>query len=111
MLLLTVTPVDHAEPGRAQQSAIFVNGNGIWNGFWSAAVHVKVDKRADVPFLAKLVSGIVVMGGIQTDVPDGDIWVDRLKFAQGDDGADAVVPPGVEETDVEREISADICIV
>lgn len=51
------------------------------------------------------------MGGIQTDVSDGDIWVDRLKFIQGDDGAETVVPLGVEETDVEREINAGICIM
>lgn len=74
--------VDHAEFAHAQRSAVFVNGDGIRNGLRPTAVRIEIDKKTNVPFLAKLVSGIVVMGGIQTDVPDGDIRVDRLKFVR-----------------------------
>ena len=82
MLLFTVPPVDHTEPGHAQGCAVFIDGDRARNGIRAAAVGIKVNKRSDVPFLAESISGIVVMGGIQTDVPDGDIRVDRLKFVR-----------------------------
>ena len=51
------------------------------------------------------------MGGIQTKIPDGNIGVERFKFAQGDDGADAVVPSGIEESDVEGKVNTRIRVV
>lgn len=62
VLLFAVTPVDHTETGHAQGSAIIINSDGSGNRIRPAPVYVQVDKRADVPFLAKLISGIVVMG-------------------------------------------------
>ena len=62
MLLSAVAPVDHTEPGHAQGCAVIINGDGIRNGIRPAPVGVQVDKRADVPFPAEPVSGIVVMG-------------------------------------------------
>ena len=111
MFLFTVAPVDHTETGHAQGSAVLVNRDGIRDGIRPSAVTVEVDKRTDLPFLAKPIGGIVVMGGVQTDVPDRDVRVDGLKFTQGDNGADAVVPPGVKETDMEGEVNAGICVV
>ncbi len=46
------------------------------------------------------------MGGVQADIPDGDIRVDCPEFPEGDDGADAVVPPGVQETDMQGQVNA-----
>jgi len=51
------------------------------------------------------------MGGVQTNVPDGDIGIDSLKFPEGDNGADAVVPSGIQEADMEREVNAGIRIM
>lgn len=91
MLLFTVPPVDHTEPGHAQGCAVFIDGDGVRDGIRAAAVGIKVNKRPDLPFLAEPISGIVVMGGVQADVPDRDIRVDGPEFPEGDDGADAVV--------------------
>ena len=46
------------------------------------------------------------MGGVQADIPDGDIRVDCPEFPEGDNGADAVVPSGVEETDMQGQVNA-----
>lgn len=72
---------------------------------------VAVNKRPDLPFLAEPVGGIVVMGGVQADIPDRDIRVNGLKFPEGDNGTDAVVPPGVQETDMQWQVNADPGIV
>ena len=111
MLLFTVPPVDHTVPGQAQGSAVFVNGDRIRNGRWPAAVIIQVNEGAYLPFLAKAIGGIVVIGRIQAEVTDRDIGVDGHKFAQGDNGGDTVVPPGIYETDMEREVNAKVRIM
>ena len=103
MLLFTVPPVDHTEPGHAQGCAVFIDGDRARNGIRAAAVGIKVNKRSDVPFLAESISGKVVMGGVQADVPDRDIRVNGPEFPEGDDGADAVVASGIQETDMESQ--------
>lgn len=111
MLLFTVPPVDHTEPGHAQGCAVFIDGDRARNGIRAAAVGIKVNKRSDVPFLAESISGIVVMGGVQADVPDRDIRVNGPEFPEGDDGADAVVASGIQETDMEGQVDPGFCIM
>lgn len=111
MLLFTVPPVDHAQSSHAQWSAVPINGDGARDGIRAATVGIKVNKRPDVPFLAEAISGIVVMCGVQAEVPERDIRVDGLKFPEGDDGADAVVAPGIQETDMQRQVDTVLCIV
>ena len=110
MFLLAVSPVDHTEPSHAQGSAVRVNGDGAWNRIRASPVGIKVDKRPDIPFLAKSVSGVVVMGGVQADVPDRDIRVNGFKFPEGDDGADTVVASGIQETDMQGQVNTKFCI-
>lgn len=43
------------------------------------------------------------MGGIQAQVPDGNVRVDSFDLPEGDDGADAVVSACIQEMDVEGE--------
>ena len=111
MLLFTVPPVDHAVTGHTQGRAILINQEGAWNGSWSSAVRVQVDERPDIPFLAEAISSIIVMCRIQADIPDGDIRVDRLKFTKGNNGAYTVVPSGIQETDMHRQINANVRIM
>lgn len=111
MLLFTVPPVDHAEPGHAQRCAVCVNRDGVRNGIRPSPVRVQVDKRADVPFLAKPISGIIVMCRAKAEVSDRDIRIHGFKFPEGDDGADAVVFPGIQKTDMQGQVNADLCIV
>lgn len=80
MFLFTVPPVDHAEPGHAQWCSISVNGYGVRDGTRAPPVRVEVNKRADVPFLTKLIGGIVVMCRVQAEVPDRDIRINGFKF-------------------------------
>ena len=51
------------------------------------------------------------MCGVQADVPDRDIRIDGFKFPKGNDGADTVVPFGIQETDMEWEVKADLRIM
>ncbi len=111
MLLFTVTPVDHPQASHAQGSTVFVNGDGARDGVRSAAVVIEVDERPDPPFPAEAIGGIVVMCGIQAEIPDGDVRVDGLKFAKADDSADAVMPSCIEEADMEWEVDADVSIM
>jgi len=107
--LFTVPPVDHAEPGHAQRCAVCVNGDGVRNGIRPSPVRVPIDKRADVPFLTKLIG--VVMCRVQAEVSDRDIRIHGFKFPEGGDGADAVVSPGIQKTDMQGQVNADLCIV
>ncbi len=111
MLLFTISPVDHAQAGHTQGSAVTINGDGVRNGVRPSPVTVEVNKRPDLPFLAEPIGGIVVMGGVQADIPDRDIRINGLKFPEGDNGADAVVPPGVQKTDMQWQVNADPGIV
>ena len=111
MLLFTVSPVDHTVTGHAQGSAIFVNGDRIRNGLWPAAVIIQVNEGSYFPFLAKAIGSIVVIGRIQAEVTDRDIGVDGLKFAQGDNGCDTVVPPGINETDMQRKVNTKVRVM
>ena len=106
MLLFTVSPVDHTQAGHAKGRAVRVNGDGVRDGIRAAPVSVEVNERADVPFLAEAISGIVVMGGVQAEVPDRDIRVKRLEFPEGDNGAYAVVASGVQETEMQGQVNA-----
>ena len=111
MFLFTVPPVDHAVTGHAQRGAVCINRNRAGDGIRSALVGVEVDKRPDVPFFAKSISGIVVMCGIKAEVTDRDIRVNGFKLPQGDDSADAVMPPGIQETDMHGEVDANVIIM
>lgn len=111
MLLLTVPPVDHTETGHTQWGAVFINGDRIRDGIRAPPVGIKVNKRPDIPFLAEGVSGIVVMGRVQADIPDRDIWVNGFKFPEGDDGADAVMASGIQEADMQGQVNTDGGIV
>ena len=111
MLLFTVPPVDHTEPGHAQRGAVLINGDGVRDGIRASPVSVEVNERPDIPFLAEPISGIVVMCGVQADIPDRDVRVKSPEFPEGDNGAYAVMPPGVQETDMQRQIDTVLCIV
>lgn len=111
MFLFTVAPVDHSVTGHTQRSAIRINRDRSGNGIGPATVCVEVDERADAPFFAKSVSGIVVMCGIKAEVSDRDVRVNGPKFPQGDDGADTVVPPGIEEADMQWEVKTNVRIM
>ena len=65
----------------------------------------------DVPFLTKLIGGIVVMCRVQAEVPDRDIRMNGFKFPEGDDGTDAVMSSGIQKTDMQRQVNTDLCIV
>lgn len=75
MLLFTIAPVDHTQACHAKGSAVTVNGNRIRDGRRPAAVFIEVDEVSDLPLLAEPIGRIVVMGGVQADVPDRDIGV------------------------------------
>ena len=107
MLLSAVLPVDHAETGPTQRGADFTNGDGIW----ASPVSVEVNERPDIPFLAEPISGVVVMGGVQADIPDRDVRVKCPEFPEGNNGADAVIAPGVQEADMQGQINAIFCIM
>lgn len=111
MLLFAVAPVDHTQPCHAKRGAVCVNGYGVRDGTRFSAVRVEVNEGADLPFLAKPISGIIIMGGVQADIPDRDIRVDSLKFPEGDDGADAVVPPGIQKADMQGQVNTDFSVV
>ena len=111
MFLFTVSPVDHAVASHAQGSAVCVNGDRIRDGIGSAAVVIQVNERPELPFFTKVVGSIVIIGRIQTEVTDRDIRVDSLKFPEGNKGGDTVVPPGIQEADMEREVNADVSIM
>ena len=111
MFLFAVPPVDHAQAGHAQGGAVFVDGNRVRDGIGPAAVGVEINKRLEFPFLAERVGGIVVMCRVQAEIFDRDIRIYGLKFPEGDDGAYAVMPPGVQETDMYRQVNPEISIV
>lgn len=95
MLLFAVSPVDHTEPGPTQRCAVPVDPDGVRDRVRPSPVGVEINEGADAPFLAKAVSSVVVMGGVQAEVTDGDVRVNGSELAEGDDGADAVMPPGI----------------
>ncbi len=111
MLLPAVSPVGHTETGHTQRGAVPINGDRIRDGIRTSPAGIQVNKRADIPFLAESVSGIVVMCGVQADVPGRDIRVNGLKFPKGDDGAGAVMASGIQEADMQGQVSTDVCIV
>lgn len=49
--------------------------------------------------------------GVQADVLDRDIRINGLKFPKGDDGTDAVVASGIQETDMQGQVNTGFCIV
>lgn len=111
MLLFTIAPVDHAQACHTQGSAVFVNRDGIRDGRGSAAVFIEVNERTDLPLVAEPIGGIVVMGRVQTEVTDVDIRVQGLELTQGDDGADAVMPSGIEEADMQWKVNANLRVM
>ena len=111
MLLFTVAPVDHTETGHAQRGAVPINGDGVRDGIRASPVRVKVNERPDLPFPAESISGIVVMCGVQADIPDRDVRVKSPEFPEGDNGTYAVIAPGVQETDMQGQIDTVSCIM
>lgn len=111
MLLPAIPPVDHAVTSHAQRSAVYINRDGIRNGIRPAAVVIQINERPYLPFLAKAVGSIVVIGGIQAEVTDSDIRINGLKFPEGNDSRDAVVALGIEEAEMEREVNPGASIM
>ena len=107
----TETVVDHAQASLAEGGAVRVDGNGIGNGLWPAPVVIEVNKRLDIPAGAELVSRIIVMDGIQTEVPDPDMGIEGTEFGERDKDTDTVIAPGIQEADMEREIDLAAFII
>lgn len=111
MFLSAVSPVDHAETGHAQRGAVLIDGDGIRDGIRAAPVGIKINKRPDIPFLTQHISGVIVMGGVQADIPDGNIRVNGFKFPERDNGTDAVMTSGIQKADMQGQVKPDMCIV
>lgn len=106
-----VSPVDHAEASLADGSTIVLNTDGIRDGFRPSALGIEVNERPDSPAFAKVVRGIVVMSGIKAEVANGDVRVKGAEFPETDDGADAVVPPGIQETNMQGKVNPKLFIM
>lgn len=111
MFLFAIAPVDHTETGHAKRSAILINRDRVRDRAGTSPIRIEIDKSADIPFPAKLIGGIVVMSRVQAEISDRDIRIYGLKFPEGDNGTDTVVPSGIQETDMEREVNAGIRIM
>ena len=48
--------------------AVDVNIQTFWNGFRFSPVGIQVNKGYNVPFFTKLISRIIIMGRIQTEI-------------------------------------------
>lgn len=67
--------------GHTQGSTIFVNGDGLGDGFGPAAVHIKVNKRTDIPFLAEHVERMSKIKDLVTVPAPVRIRIGEMAFA------------------------------
>ena len=98
------SPVDHAETGLTDGCAIGINADMAGNCLGYPAIGIEVNKRADTPGFAEVIGRIVIMSRVQTKVFDRNIGIEGAEFPQGNEQADAVMPPGPQKTDVKRQI-------
>ena len=71
----TESPVDHAESGLTDGCTIGINADMAGNCLGSSTIGIEVNKRADIPCLAEIIGGIVIMCRVQAEVFDADVWV------------------------------------
>lgn len=95
-----IAPVYHPVTGLADGRSILIDYNFIRNGFWHAAAGIQVDKRPDAPCFTKVIRRVVVIGGIKTQILDGNIRVQATKFLKRNNPADTVVASCIQETDM-----------
>lgn len=107
----TEAPVDHPVTGLTERSAIRIDGNGIRYGCRPAALGVQVDKRTDLPGFAQMIGGIIVMCRVQAEIPDKDIGIQIPEFLEGNDGADAVMPAGIQDMKMQGKIDFPLFIM
>ena len=69
------SPVDHAESGLTDGCTIGINADMAGNCLGSSTIGIEVNKRADIPCLAEIIGGIVIMCRVQAEVFDADVRV------------------------------------
>lgn len=58
-----------------------------------------------------MIGRIVVMCRIQAEIPDEDIGIQIPEFLQGNDGADTVVPAGIQEMKMQGKIKFPLVVM
>lgn len=104
MFGLVISPADHAVPGTADGSTIFVNADGIRNGSRSASLGIQVNKRSDAPFLKELISWIIIIGRIKADTADGNIGCMLTQLMECDEPIYRIMACGTGKTKEKRKI-------
>lgn len=111
MFAFVISPADHAVAGAAQRGTVCVDGDGIRYGRRPAPVGIQVDKRSDPPALQEFISGIIVIGGIKTEVPYWNIRGMPPEFMQGNQRIDRVMTPGAGKAEHEGEVDPGVRVI
>ena len=105
---------DHLESAQTDRREVVVRispGGFTVNRLLATAMIVQVNERADFLIQEPHVGRIVVVGGIETDIPDGKLWVSGHELVEGDDASDRIMPGSGSHTKVNREVHGNIGIV
>lgn len=94
---LVKTVGNHGKAFQADGSPVFIDGDGVGDGFGSAAFIIEVNESADMPVFQQGIGGIVVHGGIQAHIPYGKRGHMFLQFMESDEEVDRVMPLGAGE--------------
>lgn len=102
---------DHTEPAAAQGRAIFVDLNGIRDGFWAAALIVKVNKGPYLPVFEELISRHVVHGGVKAHVLDGKGGHMLFQFMESDNETYGIMPLSTGEPQQQRNVGMEVAVM
>ena len=106
-----ISPADHAVPGTADGSTIFVNTEGIRNGSRSSPAGIQVNKGRAAPLLKELISWIIIIGRIKADTANGNIWCMFTQLMECDERIYRIMACGTGKTEEKRKIHLKLRIM
>ncbi len=101
----------HAQLFLAERRPVFVNGDGVRDGFRTAAFIIQVDKSPDISVFEQAVSGVIIHSGVKADVFNRKAGHMLFQFMEGHEEADGVMPPCAGKAQEQGDVGPEFAVI
>lgn len=106
-----ITVWSHAQFFLTERSSVFVNGDGVRDGFRPPAFIIQVDKSPDLFSFQQTVSRVIIHGGVQAHVFNGNSRHMFFQFMESDKEADRIMLPCAGEAQGQGDVSPEFTVI
>jgi len=91
--------------------AFIRQGDMGWISIFRSGLIIQINERANAPIIEKLISRIIVISGVEAEVLDFEIRVQRLELRQGDKPRNTIMAVCAYKPPIEGQINVKLFVV